>query len=77
VTLLEESALLDERRWRRSRACSRWASPPTWRWQRKAADVDAGANELWRARADLYLTILDLHSLTGDDVAKIVQGNGK
>ncbi len=77
VTLLEESALLDERRLATEQSLLALGKSTDLAVAAKAADVDAGANELWRARADLYLTILDLHSLTGDDVAKIVQGNGK
>jgi outer membrane protein TolC len=42
----------------------------------KAADAEARANELWRARADLYLTVLDLYSLAGDNLARLIEGNG-
>ncbi len=77
VALLEESARLDERRLSTEQSLLALGKSTELAVESKAADVDAGANELWRARADLYLTILDLHSLTGDDVAKIVQGNGK
>jgi outer membrane protein TolC len=42
----------------------------------KAADAEAKANDLWRARADLYLTILDLYSLAGEDLAAIIEGSG-
>jgi outer membrane protein TolC len=41
----------------------------------KAADAQARADELWRARADLFLTVLDLHSLAGDDLAGIIEGH--
>ncbi len=40
----------------------------------KSADAQARADDLWRARADLFLTILDLHSLAGDDLAGIIEG---
>ncbi|MGA2975954.1 MAG: TolC family protein [Spirochaetia bacterium] len=43
----------------------------------KKADADAKADDLWRARADLYLTVLDLYSLAGVDIAKIIEGNGQ
>jgi outer membrane protein TolC len=77
VALLQESASLTERRLATEQSLLALGKSTDLGVASKAADVDAGANDLWRARADLYLTILDLHSLAGDDVAKIVQGNGK
>ena len=41
----------------------------------KQADFEAKQNDLWRAQADLLLTVLDLASLTGQDLAALVQGN--
>ncbi len=43
----------------------------------KRADYEAKQNDLWRARADLMLVSLELASLTGDDIAKLIQGNSK
>jgi hypothetical protein len=41
----------------------------------READAEAKVNDLWRARADLYLVILDLYSLAGEDLAKIIEGS--
>jgi outer membrane protein TolC len=35
----------------------------------RRADLEAKQNDLWRARADLLLTVLDLASLTGEDIS--------
>jgi outer membrane protein TolC len=43
----------------------------------KRADYEAKQNDLWRARADLMLVSLELASLTGDDIATLIQGNSK
>jgi outer membrane protein TolC len=43
----------------------------------KRADYEAKQNDLWRARADLTLVSLELASLTGDDIALLIQGNSK
>lgn len=40
----------------------------------RLADYDLKVNELWKARADLFLMIVDLHSLLGDDLAPIIRG---
>jgi outer membrane protein TolC len=77
VALLQEAASLAERRLATEQSLLAMGKSTDLAVASKAADIDARANELWRARADLYLTILDLHSLAGDDVAAIVQGNGK
>jgi outer membrane protein TolC len=37
----------------------------------RRADYEAKENDLWRARADLLLTVLDLTSLTGGDISEI------
>jgi outer membrane protein TolC len=41
----------------------------------KAVEADARANELWRAQADLYLTVIDLNLLAGESLQKIIEGN--
>ena len=43
----------------------------------RAADAQARADDVWRARADLYLVLLDLHSLAGDDLVGIIEGKAK
>jgi len=40
----------------------------------KRADYDTKINDFWRARADLFLTVIDLYSLAGEDLAQIIQG---
>ncbi len=40
----------------------------------KEAEVDLSANDLWRSRADLLLTVLDLESLAGEELAPILEG---
>ena len=77
VALLQEAASLAERRLATEQSLLSMGKSTDLDVASKAADLDARANDLWRARADLFLTILDLHSLTGDDLAKIVEGNGK
>jgi outer membrane protein TolC len=37
-------------------------------------DVEVKENDLWRARADLLLANLDIASLAGDDLARILEG---
>jgi outer membrane protein TolC len=41
----------------------------------KAADAEARADDLWRAKADLFLVLLDLHALSGDDLAAVIERN--
>jgi outer membrane protein TolC len=76
VALLQEASSLADRRLATEKSLLAMGKSTDLDVASKAADIDARANELWRARADLYLTILDLHSLSGDDLAKIVEGNG-
>ena len=45
--------------------------------QGKRADFDAKQNDLWRARADLFLTVIDLNALAGEDLAHIIQGKAQ
>ncbi len=40
----------------------------------KRAAYDAAINDLWRARADLFLTVLDLCALAGEDLQQVIQG---
>ncbi len=42
----------------------------------KRADYDTKVNDLWRARADLFLTVIDLCALTGENLAQIMQEPG-
>jgi outer membrane protein TolC len=41
----------------------------------RRADAEAKANDLWRARADLLLTVIDLYSLAGEDLASLIEGS--
>ncbi len=45
--------------------------------QGKQADYEAKQNDLWRARADLFLTVVDLNALAGEDLAHIIQGKAQ
>ncbi len=40
----------------------------------RRADYEAKQNDLWRAKADLFLTVLDLASLAGEDIARLIEG---
>jgi outer membrane protein TolC len=41
----------------------------------KRADQEAKLNDLWRAKADLFLVIVDLASLTGKDIGNLIEGS--
>jgi outer membrane protein TolC len=41
----------------------------------RRADAEAKANDLWRARADLLLIVIDLYSLSGEDLANVIEGS--
>jgi outer membrane protein TolC len=43
----------------------------------KQADYEAKQNDLWRTRADLFLTVIDLNALAGEDLAHIIQGKAQ
>jgi outer membrane protein TolC len=43
----------------------------------KRADFEMKQNDLWRARADLFLTVIDLNALAGEDLAHIIQGKAQ
>jgi outer membrane protein TolC len=45
--------------------------------QGKQADYEAKRNDLWRARADLFLVVIDLNALAGEDLAHIIQGKAQ
>lgn len=45
--------------------------------QAKQADYEAKRNDLWRARADLFLTVIDLDALAGEDLAHIIPGKAQ
>jgi outer membrane protein TolC len=76
VALLTDAASLAERRLATEASLLKLGKSTDLEVANKEADASAKANDLWRARADLYLTILDLHSLTGDDLAALIEGNG-
>ena len=40
----------------------------------RSADAESKAIDLWRASADLYLTVIDLYSLAGEDLQNIIEG---
>ena len=43
----------------------------------RRADFEAKQNDLWRARADLFLTVIDLNALAGEDLAHIIPGKAQ
>jgi outer membrane protein TolC len=43
----------------------------------RQADTDSKQNELWRARADLFNTLLDLSYMAGEDIARSIEGTSK
>lgn len=77
ITLLEESVSLGEKRLANERNLLARGKTTEREVAAKRADSEARANELWRARADLLLTVLDLYSLAGEDLAKTIEGTRK
>jgi outer membrane protein TolC len=43
----------------------------------RKADYDAKVNDLWRAKADLLLTAIDLQSLVGGDLVSALEGSSQ
>ncbi len=74
VALLKEASDLAERRLATERSLLQLGKSTDLDVASRAADTQARKDDLWRAQADLYLTVLDLHSLAGDDLAGIIEG---
>jgi len=76
IALLGDAASLADRRFSMERSLLGLGKSTDLAVAGKAADAEAKANDLWRARADHYLTLLDLYSLAGEDLAAIIEGSG-
>jgi outer membrane protein TolC len=74
IALLQDAADLGARRLATERSLLALGKSTDLDVASKAADARARADDLWRARADLYLTVLDLHALAGDDLSAIIEG---
>ncbi|HET6486256.1 MAG TPA: hypothetical protein VFH83_07535, partial [Spirochaetia bacterium] len=74
VTLLTQSLSLAQRRLTTEQSLLSLGKSTDVNVAAKEAEVDLSANDLWRARADLLLTVLDLESMAGEDLAPILEG---
>jgi outer membrane protein TolC len=45
--------------------------------QSRRAEYQAKQDDLWRARADLFLIVIDLNALAGEDLAHVIQGKAQ
>jgi outer membrane protein TolC len=75
VALLREAARLAERRLATECRLLSLGKSTDLAVAARSADAEAAAIDLWRASADLYLTVIDLYSLAGEDLEKIIEGN--
>jgi outer membrane protein TolC len=75
VALLREAARLAERRLATEQSLLSLGKSTDLAVAERSADAEAKAIDLWRASADHYLTVIDLYSLAGEDLEKIIEGN--
>jgi outer membrane protein TolC len=75
VALFREAASLAERRLATEQRLLTLGKSTDLAVAGRSADAEARAIDLWRARADLYLTVIDLYSLAGEDLQIVIEGN--